>query len=219
MPNNAIRRAAAVLCAFAVLSGAAAVAQSAPPSPRSISFPKLPNSEIEGFKANPRGLLTEYPSAGLPLSTRARNLFLSDPDLLATLVDLAKDATDPQRAAIGAGLAEAARMLAAVDPQKAAQIQAAIAQSGVDMLIAAFVAGAGGVRTAATGGAAGGAGGAGSGGQIGGVTTLSGSNVGSSSGGQSFGASNNASPSYSVGAGGGLTYPTSQSTSPSKSSL
>ena len=175
MPNSAIRRAAALLCAFGVSSGASGLAQSAPPSPPSISFPRLPNSEIETFKANPRTLLTDYPSAGLPLSTRARNLYLSDPGLLATLVDLAKDATDLQRAAIGAGLAEAARMLAAADPQKAAQIQAAIAQSGVNMLIAAFIAGAGGVRAAAIGGAAGAAGGAGSGGQIGGVASFSGS--------------------------------------------
>ena len=55
-----------------------------------------------------------------------------------------------RQAAIGAGMAEAARILAVVDPQLAAQIQLAIAQSGSQSLIAAFVAASNATQTAST---------------------------------------------------------------------
>ena len=87
------------------------------------SFTKLPDSAIAQFKANPQGLLTTYASAGLPLSTEVRSLVLTDPSLVEALITVAKGANDAQKAAIGAGLAEAARILAATDPQLAAQIQ------------------------------------------------------------------------------------------------
>ena len=188
---------------------------------------KLPNSIIAQFKANPEALLTTYASGGLPLSARARSLVLTDPSLVDVLINVAKSANDAQKAAIGAGMAEAARILAVVDPQLAAQIQLAIAQSGSESLIAAFVAASNATQTAATVGAstnfsaslnAGtGASGAGGGGP-------SGLNTGPSPGAASSSVSNAASAFGPLGSGsgpsgGGLTSSTSQSTSPSKLSL
>ena len=186
------------------------------------AFTKLPNSVIEQFKANPQGLLTTYASAGLQLSARARALVLSDPSLVDVLINVAKSGNDAQKAAIGAGMAEAARILAAIDPQLAAQIQLAVAQSGSEALITAFIAESNATQTASTVSvstnfsaslnAGTGASGAGSGGP-------SGLNRGPSLGAASSSTSNAASAFGSLGSGGGLTSFTSQSTSPSKSSL
>jgi hypothetical protein len=189
------------------------------------SFAKLPDATVAQFRADPHALLTTYASAGLPLSTRVRSLVLTDPSLVGLLIDLAKGANDAQKAAIGAGLAEAARILAALDPQLATQIQMAVGQSGSGPLIAAFIAGSNATQTAAIGGGEGGeGGGGGAGGPTGGVGNSGGSNGGSNPGGGSFGAVNEASPFGAPGPGGGppgggLTSSTGQSNSPSKSSI
>ena len=181
------------------------------------SFTKLPDSTIAQFKADPQSLLTTYASAGLPLSTRVRSLVLTDPSLVATLIDVAKSGNDAQKSAIGAGLAEAARILAATNPQLAAQIQLAVAQSGLGPLITAFIAGSNATETAAVGGGEGG--GAGTGGPTSGVGNSGGSNGGSNPGGVSFGAVNGASAFGTIGggaSGGGLMSPP---VSPSRSSI
>ena len=165
------------------------------------SFAKLPDSAIAQFKANPQGLLTTYSSAGLPLSTEVRSLVLTDPSLVAALITVAKGgANDAQKAAIGGGLAEAARIIVATDPKLAAQIQLAVAQSGLEPLITAYIAGSNATVTAATGGEGGGGGG---GGPTGGVGSFTGSNTGANPGGGSFGAVNTASAFGSVGGAGG----------------
>jgi hypothetical protein len=182
------------------------------PSPASVIV-KLPDTVIAQFKADPQSLLTTYASAGLPLSTRVRGLVLTDPSLVATLIELAKNANDAQKGAIGAGLAEAAQLSAATDPKLAAQIQQAVAQSGLAPLITAFIGLSNGTITAATGAG----GGAGSGGPTGGLGSLGGANTGSNAGTASFGQVNSASAFGSLGAGavgGGLTTSTSLSTSP-----
>ncbi len=180
---------------------------------------KLPDATIAQFKANPQSLLTTYASAGLPLSTQVRGLVLTDASLVATLIDLARNANDSQKGAIGAGLAEAARILAASDPAEAAQIRQAVAASGLAPLVTAFMSLAdGAIEAASDGGGA-----AGSGGPVGGVGGVAGGNGGGSPGGFSFGQANGASPFGSIGGlgapGGGLTSSTSQSVSPSKSSI
>jgi hypothetical protein len=186
------------------------------------SFAKLPDSAIAQFKANPQALLTTYASAGLPLSTEVRSLVLTDASLVDALIAVAKGANDAQKAAIGAGLAEAAHILAATNPQLAAQIQVAVAQSGLGPLITAFIAGSNATVTAAVGGGGGGeGGGAGSGGATGGVGASGGSNSGANAGTGSFGATNSASAFGSIGgaSGGGFSASTSQSTSPSRSAI
>ena len=211
---TAISALALIMAAPTVFSAQAAGGASYVPS-----FAKLPDSAIAQFKANPQGLLTTYASAGLPLSTEVRSLVLTDPTLVATLIEVARSANDAQKAAIGAGLAEAARILAATNPQLAAQIQLAVAQSGLGPLITAFIAGSNATQTAATGGAGGGGGGGGTGGPTGGVGNFGGSNSGSNPGGVSFGVANGASAFGAIGSGGGFSSSTSQSTSPSKSAI
>jgi hypothetical protein len=185
-----------------------ASAQTAGGSNHVPAIAKLPNSAIAQFLANPQGLLATYASGGLALSARARSLVLTDPSLVNVLIEVAKNGNDAQQAAIGAGMAEAARILAVVDPQLAAQIQLAIAQSGSQSLIAAFVAASNATQTAST---------------VGVSTNFSASlnpstgASGASNGGPSGGFP--ASAFGSFGSGGGLTFSTSQSTSPSKSSL
>ena len=184
------------------------------------SFAKLPDSAIAQFKANPQGLLTTYASAGLPLSTEVRSLVLTDPGLVDALIAVAKGANDAQKAAIGAGLAEAARVIVATDPKLAAQIQVAVAQSGLEPLITAYIAGSNATVTAATGGGEGGGGGGG-GGPVGGVGGPAGSNTGANPGGGSFGAVNAASPFGAIGgaSGGGFEASKTLSVSPSKTSI
>lgn len=201
---------AAVLLAFA--SGAFAQPSSGLATP---GFAKLPDAEIAQFKANPDNLLTTYASAGLPLSTEVRGLTLTDPSLVATLIEVAKKANDAQKGAIGAGLAEAARIMATTNPAGAADVQRLVAQSGLSPLITAFIALSNGTLTAAIGGGGGEGAGAGSGGATGGVGAAGGSNGGSNSGSSSFGSANSASGFGAIG-GGGLTVSTTQAVSPFK---
>jgi len=220
--NSMKRPAMAAISALALLmAGLIPVsAQTAGDAAYVPSFAKLPDSAIAQFKANPQALLTTYASAGLPLSTEVRSLVLTDPSLVDVLITVAKSANDAQKAAIGAGLAEATHIIVATDPKLAAQIQIAVAQSGLEPLITAYIAGSNATVTAAIGGA-GGDGGGGGGGAIGGVGGPLGSNTGANPGGVSFGAANAASPFGSIGgtSGGGSISSTSQSTSPSKSSI
>ncbi len=166
-------------------------------------FPKLPDSMIAQFKANPKALLTTYAAAGLPLSTRVRSLVLTDPSVAAALVALASSADDAQIAAIGAGMAEAARVLAASAPQLVAQLQSLVAQSGSEALITAFIAASNGAPSPSID--AGPSGGAPAG--------------GGSAGGVPFGVSSGTSEFGFYASGGGLISSISQSTSPSRSSL
>jgi hypothetical protein len=184
------------------------------------SFAKLPDSAIAQFKANPQGLLATYASAGLPLSSEVRSLVLTDPSLVEVLITVAKRANDAQTAAIGAGLAEAARIIAAVNPQHATQIQVAVAQSALGTLITAYIAGSNATETAAVGGGGGG-GDFGGGGPIGGVGVPLGSNTGPKPGDGSFSTLNTTSQFGPISgpSGGGLTSSTGQSGSPSKSSI
>jgi hypothetical protein len=212
----------AVLSALALLvAGVVPVGAQTTSGPVHVpSFTKLPDSAIAQFKANPQGLLTTYASAGLPLSNEVRSLVLTDPSVVETLITVAKGANDAQKAGIGAGLAEAAHILAATNPQLAAQIQVAVAQSGLGPLVTAFIAGSNATVTAAVGGGGEG-GGAGSGGATGGVGASGGSNSGANAGGGSFGSTNSVSAFGSIGGagGGGFSSSTSQSTSPSRSSI
>jgi hypothetical protein len=225
------RPAVGAIFGFALISmsGMGVGAQAAGSGNALPSFAKLPDAAIAQFKSDPQELLRTYSSAGLLLSTEVRSLVLTDPGLVPLLLGVAKQGNDAQKAAIGAGMAEAARVLAAANPQLAAQIQLAVAQSDLGALITAFIAGSNATRTAATAGGGGGGGGGGSGsgggdgggsgGAVGGATGgVGGSNQGSNPGGVSFGVANGAS-SFGTGGGGGLTSSTTQSTSPSRSAI
>lgn len=208
--------AAAALSVVALLiAGLVSVSAETTSGPTHVpSFTKLPDSAITQFKANPQGLLTTYASAGLPLSNEVRSLVLTDPSLVDALITVAKGANDAQKAGIGAGLAEAAHILAATNPPLAAQVQVAVVQSGLAPLITAFIAGSNATVTAAVSGGGGGGGG----GPTGGVGGALGSNGGANPGGVSFGVGNGSSPFGALGGagGGGYSASTSQSVSPTR---
>jgi hypothetical protein len=145
MTRNSRIAGALALAALAVLVlGPASVA--AQPS-----YSKLPASAVEQFRADPQSLLAAYPNGGRAMTTMARNLLLSDPTLLGPLLNVAKNANSAQAAAIGGGLAQAARILVAVNPQLAAQIQLAVAQSGVASAVDAFATASNAGTTTVTG--------------------------------------------------------------------
>lgn len=130
------------------------------PSACFVSPAKLPDSEISGFIGNPNGLLVDNPDGGLPMSSRVRSLAGSSADAVRALIALVPSASIEQRAAIGSGLARAARACARPSPLYAAFIQEQVASLDAAEVIAAFLAASEEVQTAAVAGA-GGAGGGG----------------------------------------------------------
>ncbi len=148
MIRNSRIASALALAALAVLvAGSAPIAA----QPSGGSYSKLPASAVEQFRADPQSLLAAYPNGGRAMTTMARNLLLSDPTLLGPLLNVAKNANSAQAAAIGGGLAQAARILVVVNPELAAQIQLAVAQSGVVSAVDAFSAASNGTTTTVTG--------------------------------------------------------------------
>src|SRR5579862_5537913 len=134
-------------CAFAARSRAAFVALAAlamiaaPAAAQGAKPPQALNkATLDRYQSDPQALLNEYSAGGLPLAARIRAFVISDPKAAATLIALAANANQAQKAAIGAGLAEAAKALALTDPQAADAIKQQVAQSGVDTLITAFIA-------------------------------------------------------------------------------
>ena len=100
----------------------------------------LAKTTIERYERDPQALLSDFSAGGLALASRVRAFVMSDPSATATLLALARTANDAQKAAIGAGLAEAAKALARIDPQAAEAIRRQVAQSGIDVLVTAFFA-------------------------------------------------------------------------------
>ena len=207
-----------------VAQTADAVAPAAPiaapgPAARPTS-PKLPPAVVAKYKADPAALLAAYPNGGRAMATMAKALILADPSLVGPLMAAAKNATPAQMSAIGAGVAQAATLIAAVNPEMAAQIQLAVTQSGPPGVASAFAAASSNTASAAS------------------VTTGTGGLMPTPTPSPSTAASGSTdataepSPSPTTAATafttagssaaaptGGLTSATTQSTSPSKSSL
>ncbi|SFB51023.1 hypothetical protein SAMN03159496_04499 [Rhizobium sp. NFR07] len=158
-----------------------------------VSPAALPPGDVSAFVADPPGLLTNYPTGGLPMSGRVRGLAGTSADTLAPLVSLLESANPSQVAAIGAGLARAARACAPINPEYAVQIQEAVAGAGNPVFEAAFLGASADTQTAALG-AAGGAPGAGA---IGGGGTPGGGLNGTGGGNESVASGNS---SFSAGA-------------------
>lgn len=207
MNTRSVTKIAGILLAASVMSGAfglsVAEAQTAVPAEGCFVDPaRMPEAEISAFLASPDSLLAQFASGGLPLSNQARSLAGSSADALPVLIALAAKANASQSAAIGAGLARAARACAGVNADYAAMIQDAVAGSENRALETAFLAGGNETQTAAIGGGlsgggsatTGGAGAIGGGGSPGGgsnggagATTAAGSGTSSFSGGGSGG--------------------------------
>ena len=210
---------------IALLLGMAALG--APPvhaqtAPRAASgFIKLPPAVVAEFNADPAKFLDKYKSAGLPLSNQIKNLVLTDPAILSDLLAASRLATSAQNAAIGAGLAEAAREIAANNPLLATQIQTQVLASAPTEVAAAYIAVSNTPITAAVGGSGGGGGGGfagGVGGPVGGVANSGGGGGAAAPNSGSFGFGNGSSFN-SIGnggspPGGGSTAAVRSSTSP-----
>lgn len=173
---------AAILISTTVLysvgaGGAFAQATPAPTAPATPAAPSTPTAgatggcfvapaalsaaDVSAFLSAPDALLTNFPSAGLPLANRVRSLAGTSADTLAAMVGLLPRANPSQVAAIGAGLARAARACAAVNPEYAAQIQDAVAGTNNSAFETAFLGATSETQTAALGAAGAGAAGAG----------------------------------------------------------
>ncbi len=122
---------------------------------------RLSDADMQVFLADPAALLADYPSAGLPMTTRVRSLAGSSATTLDPLLGLVASASPPQVSAIGSGLARVARACAASNPDYAGLIQQKIAGLNNPQLVAAFLAASSEVQTAALGAASSAAGGAG----------------------------------------------------------
>jgi hypothetical protein len=206
MIKLSISNIASIAFVTALFSGVAGVspvqAQTVSPTAGCFVAPaRMSDAEISAFLAAPDSLLTQFSSGGLPLSNQARSLVGSSADALSPLIAVAAKANPGQAAAIGAGLARAARACATVNPEYASRIQDAIADSGNKALETAFLAANSETQTAALGGALGGGGSAtGGAGAIGGGGTPGGGSNGSAGTTASTGSG---SSSFSSGGGSG----------------
>jgi hypothetical protein len=145
--------------------------------------PPASAEELDSFKNDPGALLKRYPLASGSMTSAIRFLAASDAGVLGAIAGLVKTATDAQKSAIAAGLAQAALACRAQDPALALQIQESVAGIDNDAVNTQFATITGDTTTAATGGGAGGGGGgAGGGGGGGGASGVGGQTGGSNTG-------------------------------------
>jgi hypothetical protein len=116
---------------------------------------KLDDAELQSFMNNPKTLLSENLSGGLPLSNRVRELAGSSSHAFDKIMELTKEANDGQKAAIAAGLARTVYACDSVGNDVAsdygAQIQTVVAGLGDATLTAAFQKASNDVAVAAVG--------------------------------------------------------------------
>ena len=147
---------------------------------------KLSPQQVSQFLANPSAILTANPNGGGKLVAIIRDLMISDPAVLKTIISLLTNANAAQQTAIGSGLGQAAQAMVTTNPDLANEIQLALAASGDQLAIASYSATTGNVQIGSTSGGGGGgsgpvSGGPPTGGGSGGATT--GSTTGSPSAG------------------------------------
>lgn len=104
---------------------------------------QLPSSSVSAFTGNPGSVLSSAPNGGGAMISQIRDLAATDSSTLPVILGLLKDATDDQKKAIGAGLAQAARICVPKDQAYANNIQQAIADSKDSVLVLAYAASAG----------------------------------------------------------------------------
>lgn len=141
------------LAVILLVGGAGQVVAQEAPAACFIAPARLSDADVAAFLANPGVALADNPSGGLPLSSRVRSLAGSSAASVDAIISLVPTATIEQRAAIGSGLARAARACARVSPLYAAFIQEKVAGIDSPDVIAAFLAASEDVQTAALGGA------------------------------------------------------------------
>lgn len=147
---------AALLAAFvaASVSNAAWAQASASTTPAPAAAVPALNSGVLAFHADPNGLLTTNPNGGLLLVSQVQQLTLADPTTFPKILQLIPVANDPQKRAIGEGLALASKTLLLKDEQLAAEWQRSMMSSGDPVVIASATAAFGDVQIGAVGGGA-----------------------------------------------------------------
>jgi hypothetical protein len=124
---------------------------------------QLPAQTISTFAGNPGQMLQQYASGGPQMISQIRDLAASDPATLPLILGLVANANSEQKKAIGAGLAQAARICVRTDEAYANDIQQAIAKTKDQELVLAYTSVTGDQPTGAVGAAV-------SGGALGGQT-------------------------------------------------
>ena len=128
------------LC-IAFIAGPAAAACITPP---------LSPEFVNQFKSNPEQLISSADTDARTVEATARDLAGTDPALAQQLVQIAKDTRARFKAAIAAGLAQAALACMSVDQQAALQIQQSVAAFPDGQFQALFADVVGDLSTAAT---------------------------------------------------------------------
>ncbi len=113
--ERAIRFVAGAIVGATVLVGSGVVHAQQPQNPQPIT--------AGTFLANPNQLLQLYPTGGSLMIAVVQQLALSDPSTFNVLLNLVADANDPQRGALGEGLAQAAKIEVLTDQELATQWQ------------------------------------------------------------------------------------------------
>jgi hypothetical protein len=152
--NSAARFAAAALLALLLSLGAGPAAAQ--------------QLNVQTFLASPGAVLQQNPSGGPALVSQIRDLAVANPATLSSIIGLLAGASKDQKAAIAAGLAQAAKIVVKNNPPYATQIQQAIADTKDQDVVLAYAAAAGDYPIGAGGGAGAGSSGA-SGGQTNGL--------------------------------------------------
>jgi hypothetical protein len=98
----------------------------------------LTQQQVNQFLNNPSAILTANPQGGGKLIGAIRDLMLADPTALKTVIGLLANANAAQQQAIGMGLGQAAKVLAPTNPAAAAEIQTAVAASGLKLAVEAY---------------------------------------------------------------------------------
>jgi hypothetical protein len=129
-----------MLC-FAVVASPASAACISPP---------LSAEFINHFKSNPSGLIPTPDADSRTVEALTRDLAGTDPRLASDLVHIAEGAPQRFRAAIAAGLAQAALACMGTDQHAALQIQQAVASFQDGQFQSLFAAVVGDLSTAAT---------------------------------------------------------------------
>lgn len=169
---------------------------------------RVSDAAIKAFLSNPDGLLARHPVGGLPMVTEVRNIISTDTSTAEPMAKLSEKGNTGQKAAIGAGSAQAVQVCARERPDLATLLQTIFGQVSDKEFLAAFLSSVNSFESAAIGATGGAVGGA-LGGAIGGG---GGGGGGSGSGGGSFVTGNSGAGGYSAG-GGGSSYTDSRSVS------
>jgi|GEM_PF-1887165 len=136
-----LRRRVGMAFCIALIAGPAAAACITPP---------LSPEFVNQFKSNPGQLIPSPDTDARSVEATARDLAGTDPALAQALVQVARSARPRFKAAIAAGLAQAALACMNIDQQAALQIQQSVAAFPDGQFQALFAAVVGDLSTAAT---------------------------------------------------------------------